>query len=101
MGYEPGPNRGQEGNVPMPTAGEVERSRLMIIRRGDGDLLEHFQQRFAHESSTVVIYDRRVAPPSPATPERRSSDRRRLDNVAILARRGYFATRIRNSTSPD
>jgi hypothetical protein len=72
--------------------------RLIIVRRGDAELFEQLQRRYACEPDTLVVYDRRAgsrrrATQSPAASRRRIR-RRFPDGAVILATRGYYVVRV-------
>ena len=73
--------------------------RIIIVRRGDEELLERLRKRFAGQPETVVRYDRRTGSRrragQPTASERRRGERR-LPHQAdlILATRGYFVIRV-------
>ena len=71
--------------------------RFIIVRCGDSELFESLCRRFIDDPRIVISYDRRTTTrrtsPRPIDVERRNRDRRVADDAAILASRGYFATR--------
>jgi hypothetical protein len=76
----------------------VATRRIIIVRRGDEELLERLRRRFASDPETVVRYDRRTGSRrtagQPTVSERRRGERR-LPHEAdvVLATRGYYVIR--------
>ena len=87
--------------------GRDRRRRLIIVARDEMDLYRSIVADLSADPLTDVIFDRRLGqrrrPLAQRVPERRRSDRRRVDIAALLNSQGYAivdAARPRGAQRP-
>jgi hypothetical protein len=87
--------------------GRDRRRRLVIVARDEVDLYSSIVDELAADPLTEVIFDRRFGQRRRAlaqhVPERRRSDRRRVDVATLLNSQGYavvYAARRRGGQRP-
>ena len=74
----------------------MERTRLVIVRRGATELFETLRRRFVEDPQTCVMWDKRSvdrrAESRRVPNNRRRRERRQPLDPSILAERGFFVT---------